>query len=68
MLFVFSLFKEQNVIPVEEKNFIAKTIYSCGSKCTLKKYKKPGEMAPPSALGAVLQHASSINGTSASQT
>lgn len=24
MLFVFSLFKEQNVIPVEEKNFIAK--------------------------------------------
>ena len=73
IIFVFSSFKEQNVISVEEKNIITKKKTTkrndlrYGSKVALK-YKKLEEMAPPSGLDEILQHASSISGTRASQT
>ena len=73
IIFVFSSFKEQNVISVEEKNIITKkknherNDLRYGSKFALK-YKKLEEMAPPSGPDEILQHASSISGTRASQT
>ena len=74
IIFVFSSFKEQNVISVEEKNIITKKKKTTkrndlryGSKVALK-YKKLEEMDPPSGLDEILQHASSISGTRASQT